>query len=109
MTYWYILYLSTTIYFIVKQQQVNVSDYSNSNIITDYLQAMQVEINSSKSYARVTKSVLTSLSRFPAKPFSSMQRNDIITFFNCLSVYLLFGSENGCGHNTIKVSKYATN
>lgn len=84
MTYWYILYLSTTIYFIVKQQQVNVSDHSNSNIITDYLQAMQVEINSSKSYARVTKSVLTSLSGFPAKPFSSMQRNDIITFFNSL-------------------------
>ena len=68
----------------MKQQQVNVSDHSNTSIITDYLQAMQVEINSSKSYTRVTKSVLTSLSGFQAKPFSSMQRNDIITFFNSL-------------------------
>ena len=68
----------------MKQQQVNVSDHSNTSIITDYLEAMQVEINSSKSYTRVTKSILTSLSGFQAKPFSSMQRNDIITFFNSL-------------------------
>jgi integrase/recombinase XerD len=64
-----------------RQQQVISND---TNVIADYLRAMQVENNSSVNYTRLNKSILTKLSQFHHnnKPFSIMKRNDLVSFFN---------------------------
>ena len=66
-----------------QQQQVVTNKDSNTNVITDYLQAMQTETNPSATYTNLTKWILTKLSRFHKdKPFTSYKRNDIIAFLN---------------------------
>ena len=69
-------------YYVVSIKQETVTN-DNANVVTDYLQAMQIETNSSKNYTRLNKSILTSLSQFHRdKPFSNMKRNDIVAFLN---------------------------
>lgn len=66
-------------------RQKLVSNNNNTQVITEYLQALQTETNSAKTYTRLNKSVLTKLSDFhEGKPFVNMKRENIIAFFNSL-------------------------
>jgi hypothetical protein len=59
---------------VAQQQQKTVTN-NNTNIITDYLQAMQTEINSSKNYSRLNKWILTKLSKVHEdKPFALLEK-----------------------------------
>ena len=50
-------------------------------MITEYIEAMQTEINPSKSYRITTTKILDMLSRFHNhKTFTKMTREDIITY-----------------------------
>lgn len=52
-------------------------------MITEYIEAMQTEINPSKSYRITTTKILDMLSRFHNhKTFTKMTREDIITYLN---------------------------
>lgn len=61
------------------------SNHNNSNMIAEYIEAMQTEINPSKSYRITTTKILDMLSRFHNhKTFTKMTREDIITYLNSL-------------------------
>jgi integrase len=57
----------------------------NSDIISEYITAMQIEINLSKGYKILTVEILTKLSQFHKdKSFAKMKREDIIAYINSL-------------------------
>lgn len=59
---------------------------NNRSVITEYLQALQVETNASANYTKLTKTILKRLSEFykDKKAFRDMKRNDIVAYFNSL-------------------------
>lgn len=60
-----------------------ISNSSNANVVTDYLDAMQTETNLSKNYGDLIKFILNKLSRFHKdKLFARMKRDDIVSFLN---------------------------
>lgn len=62
-------------------QPNNVDNNNNHDMITEYSEAMQTEINPSKSYKLFTTKILAILSRFHNhKSFTKMKREDIIDF-----------------------------
>jgi integrase/recombinase XerD len=63
--------------------QLNKSSRSNSSITTDYINAMQIEMNLSRSYRELNAWALTKLSQFHKnKPFNKISRKDILSFLN---------------------------
>jgi integrase/recombinase XerD len=63
--------------------QPNKSSRSNSSITTDYTNAMQIEMNLSRSYRELNAWALTKLSEFHKnKPFNKISREDILSFLN---------------------------
>lgn len=68
------------------RQQLVTNTNDNKSIITEYLQALQIETNSSANYAKLTRSFLKHLSEFhkDKKTFEDMKRSDIVAFFNSL-------------------------
>ncbi len=73
---------------LIPLSQQNNGRNNNNNthdIITEYLEAMQTEINPSKSYRLFTTKILDLLSRFHNhKSFTKMTREDIIAYLNSL-------------------------
>ena len=58
---------------------------ANSRTIIQYIEAMQVEINSSQNYKDLTIGVLTKLSRYyDDRLFAEMKREDIISYLNSI-------------------------
>ena len=60
---------------------------SRPKIIDEYLQALQIEVNPSKSYQIITEKALTKLSQFHSSDsisFEDMDRKDILSFLNSL-------------------------
>jgi integrase/recombinase XerD len=70
------------------QQKQNVSlitTKTNDEIINEYFNTMQTEINPSINYKRINKNTLNRLSRFHEnKPFIKMKREDVLTYLNSL-------------------------
>jgi hypothetical protein len=63
--------------------QVVTATADNSKTISKYIEAMQIEVNSSKKYKDLTVVIITKLSRYcKDKPFSKMKRDDITTYLN---------------------------
>jgi integrase len=63
----------------------NKKENANPNLdtINQYIEAMQIETNPSKSYETSTRIILRSLSKFHnGKPFAKMKREDIISYLN---------------------------
>ena len=68
-----------------QQSNGHTTSSNNRNIITEYLEAMQTEINPSKSYKLTTIKILDLLSRFHNhKTFNKMTREDIIAYLNSI-------------------------
>lgn len=58
---------------------------TNDDIIYEYLNAMQTEINSSHNYKKINLNTLTKLSRFHKnKSFKDMKREDILSYLDSL-------------------------
>ena len=58
---------------------------TNDDIINEYLDTMQTEINSSPNYKRINLNTLTKLSQFHKnKSFKDMKREDILSFLRNL-------------------------
>lgn len=58
---------------------------ANSRTMIQYIEAMQVEINSSQNYKDLTFGVLTKLSRYyDDRPFAIMKREDIISYLKSI-------------------------
>ena len=58
---------------------------ANSNQISKYMDAMQIEINPSETYKVLTFGIITNLSRYyKDKPFEKMKRDDIIGYLNSI-------------------------
>jgi integrase/recombinase XerD len=58
---------------------------SNSNHISKYMDAMQIEINPSQTYKDLTFGIITNLSRYHKdKPFEKMKRDNIISYLNSI-------------------------
>jgi integrase/recombinase XerD len=63
--------------------QPNKSSRSNTSITIDYINAMQIEMNLSRSYRELNAWALTKLSEFQKnKPFNKITREDILSFLN---------------------------
>jgi integrase/recombinase XerD len=68
-----------------QQQGQIISEPPNTHLISEYMYAMQTEINVSKNYKDLNSLVLTNLSRFlDDKSFKQMKRDDIVTYLNSL-------------------------
>lgn len=60
-----------------------VTSRTNSNIISKYMDAMQMEINPSQKYKDLTFGIMAKLSRYDKdRPFKKMKRDNIITYLN---------------------------
>jgi integrase/recombinase XerD len=58
---------------------------ANSNQISKYMDAMQIEINPSQTYKDLTFGIITNLSRYHKdKPFEKMKRDNIISYLNSI-------------------------
>jgi integrase len=59
---------------------------SNEDIINEYIDALQTEINLSDNYKKINRNTLTRLSRFhnSSKLFINMKREDILSYLNSL-------------------------
>ena len=56
---------------------------TNTDTINRYLEAMQIEVNSSPNYKDLNFVILTNLSRYLSKiPFEKMKRDDVISYLN---------------------------
>lgn len=56
---------------------------SNADVINEYFDAMQTEINPSNNYKKINRNTLTMLSRFHInKAFTKMKREDILSYLN---------------------------
>ena len=68
---------------IVGKQRGRQQHQNNSEVINDYLTAMQTETNLSSHYRRVNTILLGSLSRFHKdKPFTNMTRENVLSYLN---------------------------
>lgn len=59
-------------------------DIQYESIIANYMRALSVEINPSKSYSKVTSTIISLLSKFTKKDFRDITREDIIDFLDTL-------------------------
>lgn len=58
---------------------------SNTNTINEYLKALEIEVNPSRSYRMIITGALNYLSQFhKGKPYSRMRRDDIVSFLSSL-------------------------
>ena len=64
---------------------MQVLSKTNEDIIKEYFDAMQTEINPSVNYVNTNRNTLNKLSQFHRnKPFAEMKREDIISYLNSL-------------------------
>jgi site-specific recombinase XerD len=69
----------------LQQQQQLTANKTDDNIIKEYFEAMQTEINPSTDYVKTNRNTLNKLSQFHKnKPFAHMKREDIISYLNSL-------------------------
>lgn len=61
------------------------AEQEKQQIINEYLKALEVEVNPSRSYQIITQKVLTKLAQFHnVKFFTNMEREDILSYLNSL-------------------------
>ena len=64
---------------------MQVLSKTNDDIIKEYFDAMQTEINPSVNYVNTNRNTLNKLSHFHRnRPFAEMKREDIISYLNSL-------------------------
>lgn len=69
----------------MQQQQLASTNKTNDDIIKEYFDAMQIEINPSVNYVNTNRNTLNKLSRFHKnKPFANLKREDIISYLNSI-------------------------
>ena len=90
---------------------------SNENIIKEYFDAMEIEINPSINYVKTNQNTLNRLSEFhKSKPFANMTREDIVSYLNSLRkpdeldpLHKWIGTYNSRVRNLIRFFKWLYN
>jgi integrase len=90
---------------------------TNGDIIKEYFDAMQIEINPSINYVKTNRNTLSKLLGFHnSKPFADMKREDIISYLNSLKkpdevdpLHKWIGTYNSRLRNLIRFFKWLYN